>query len=62
MNELRWTKSTVKWGGKDYARSIWARPGFTVEGGKIYGSGHDGTPIGDYLSSKSTFGEIELIT
>ncbi|WP_120503432.1 primase-helicase family protein [Sulfitobacter mediterraneus] len=61
MNELRWTKSTVKWGGKDYARSIWARPGYAVDGGKIYGTEHEGTPIAEYLVSKGAFEEIEII-
>lgn len=61
MNELRWIKSTVKWGGRDYGRSIWARPGYTVDGGKIYGTGHDGTPIADYLDTTRTHGEIEVI-
>lgn len=42
MDELGWVKSTVKWGGADYARSIWTRPGYAVDGGKVYGPEADG--------------------
>lgn len=37
MAELGWTQYSVKWGGKDYARAIWARPGYVVADGNIYG-------------------------
>ena len=37
MSDLGWTKREVKWGGVDYARQLWVRPGYTVERGKIFG-------------------------
>lgn len=37
MGELGWTKQSLKWGGKDYARAIWVRPGFSVDRGKVHG-------------------------
>lgn len=37
MSDLGWTKCAVKWGGIDYARQLWVRPGYTVERGKIFG-------------------------
>ncbi len=40
MSDLGWSKREVKWGGVDYARQLWVRPGYTVERGKI--SGPDG--------------------
>jgi len=43
MSDLGWTKRAVKWGGVDYARQLWVRPGYTVERGRIYGpDGFDG--------------------
>jgi hypothetical protein len=41
MMELGWSCHSVKWGGKDYARSIWVRPGYDVADGNIYAA--DGT-------------------
>ena len=41
MAGLGWTKSKVKWGGVDYSRAIWMRPGFTVDRGKLHAP--DGT-------------------
>lgn len=37
MSDLCWVKREVKWGGVDYARQLWVRPGFVVERGKIFG-------------------------
>ena len=37
MSDLGWSKCAVKWGGVDYARQLWVRPGYTVERGKIFG-------------------------
>lgn len=37
MSDLGWTKREVKWGGIDYARQVWVRPGYTVERGKVFG-------------------------
>lgn len=36
MSELGWSKSKVKWGGVDYSRAIWVRPGYRIEGGQIF--------------------------
>jgi hypothetical protein len=35
MQELGWRQYRLKWGGIDYARTLWAKPGFHVEGGNI---------------------------
>lgn len=37
MSDLGWSKKVVKWGGVDYARAIWVHPGYTVDGGHVYG-------------------------
>jgi hypothetical protein len=37
MSDLGWTKREVKWGGVDYARQVWVRPGYIVERGTIHG-------------------------
>jgi Family of unknown function (DUF5906) len=37
MSGLGWTKCSLKWGGVDYARQLWVRPGYTVDRGTIYG-------------------------
>ena len=48
MTELRWNKQKVKWGGVNYARAIWIRPGYTVENGKVYGPDGRGVAIKDH--------------
>lgn len=35
MTELGWRKHKAKWGGKDYARAIWLRPGASLDRGKL---------------------------
>jgi hypothetical protein len=37
MSDLGWSKCGVKWGGVDYARQLWVRPGFNVDRGKLFG-------------------------
>lgn len=37
MPELGWHKLRVKWGGVDYARSLWVKSGYTVSGGYVHG-------------------------
>jgi len=61
MNDLGWQKVSVKWGGKDYSRSLWIRPGYAVTDGKVYGKGVDGDRIADHLAAKSPYGEVEII-
>lgn len=61
MNELRWEKRSVKWGGKDYGRSIWSKPGYTLDGGKIYGPDCDGVTILEHLKEKGLHQEVEII-
>ena len=39
LADLGWTSQNVKWGGKDYKRMIWLRPGYKIRGGKISGPG-----------------------
>jgi hypothetical protein len=35
MIELGWSRRSVKWGGVDYARNLWLRPGYTAYRGEI---------------------------
>lgn len=49
MSDLGWTKTAVKWGGVDYARQIWVRPGFIAEGGKIKGPEGFDEPLGQHM-------------
>jgi Family of unknown function (DUF5906) len=37
MSDLGWSKREVKWGGVDYARQLWIRPGYVVDRGRIHG-------------------------
>jgi hypothetical protein len=39
MSDLGWSKREVKWGGVDYARQLWIRPGYVVDRGRIHGPG-----------------------
>ncbi|MFC2982003.1 primase-helicase family protein [Roseicyclus marinus] len=50
MSELGWTKSKVKWGGVDYSRAIWVRPGFSIEGGVLFGDDRTQEPLVDHLT------------
>ena len=50
MAELRWSKSKAKWGGVDYARAIWLKPGYSVDRGKLHGPNGFEEPITDHLS------------
>jgi hypothetical protein len=34
---LRWVSKNAKWGGKDYKRMLWLKPGYTLVGGVISG-------------------------
>jgi hypothetical protein len=61
MNDLGWSKGKAKWGGRDYARAIWTRPEYTVDGGKLYGPGHDGTPLAECVNRSKFSGEVEII-
>jgi hypothetical protein len=45
MTELGWHKLKVKWGGVDYARAIWVRPGYHVEKGTVFGPGGFEEPL-----------------
>jgi hypothetical protein len=49
MMELGWTHFNVKWGGAEYARVLWAKPGHWVADGNIYNSEGLVTAICDYL-------------
>jgi hypothetical protein len=35
MQELGWSYAKLKWGGKDYARVLWIKPGFHVADGNV---------------------------
>jgi hypothetical protein len=56
MSDLGWTKCSLKWGGLDYARQLWVRPGYTVDRGTIYGPDGWSERLVDHLKD-----EIELI-
>ena len=49
MLELGWHKMTVKWGGVDYQRVIWFRPGHSVQRGKVIAPDGTTTPIEDEM-------------
>ncbi|MDA9980275.1 DUF5906 domain-containing protein [Yoonia sp.] len=37
LADLGWVSKNAKWGGKDYKRMIWLKPGYTLVGGVISG-------------------------
>ena len=37
MQELGWHLDKVKWGGKDYARAIWVKQGYSLLRGRVSG-------------------------
>lgn len=49
MTELQWVRASVKWGGADYARMIWVRPGYLVERGKLVGPEGQVTDLVEHL-------------
>lgn len=61
MDDLEWQKTKVKWGGRDFVRAIWVRPGFTVDRGKIYGPDFETVRVSDYLEGQDPSREVELI-
>ncbi|WP_424980547.1 primase-helicase family protein [Leisingera sp. S232] len=61
MDDLEWEKTKVKWGGKDFARAIWVKPGYWIERGKIYGPDFEPVRVSDYLDRDGPFGEVEII-
>ena len=61
MDDLEWQKTKVKWGGKDYTRAIWVRPGFTIDRGVINGPDFEAVRVSDYLEQNTTYPEVEII-
>jgi len=61
MSELSWTKAKVKWGSVDFARAIWIRPGFSVEGGKLIGEDGTVTRVADHLAASDERAEAYLV-
>lgn len=61
MDELEWQKAKVKWGGKDFGRAIWVKPGFVVDRGKILGPNFRTEKVSDYLERHDLTAEIEVI-
>ncbi len=49
MQELGWTQAQVKWGGKDYARALWMKPGFHVADGNVIKPDGTTETISDHL-------------
>ena len=62
MDDLEWQKTKVKWGGKDFARAIWVKPGFAVDGGKIYGPDFETVRVADYLEENDPLRDVEIIS
>lgn len=56
MSDLGWSKVAVKWGGVDYARQLWVRPGYVVDRGRL--KGPDGF---DEALTKHLGQEVEII-
>ena len=61
MDDLEWQKAKVKWGGKDFARAIWVRPGYWIERGKIYGPDFETERVSDYLERHDPARDVEII-
>jgi hypothetical protein len=53
MSELGWSKTSVKWGGADYVRALWVRPGYSVEGGRLRGEDGSNISLTEHLESKA---------
>ena len=49
MQGLGWTQHKVKWGGVDYARVVWVKPGYHVADGSIIGPDGTTEPIGEHI-------------
>lgn len=42
MPDLGWQLKKAKWGGKDFARAIWVKPGYSLYRGRVQGpDGYD---------------------
>ena len=37
LTDLGWVSKDAKWGGKDYKRVLWLKPGYTLKGGTLSG-------------------------
>lgn len=61
MDDLEWQKTKVKWGGKDFTRAIWVKPGFWIERGKIYGPDFETERVADYLERHDPAADVEII-
>ena len=49
MQELGWTQQKVKWGGIDYARVVWVKPGHHVADGNLIRPDGTTEAIGDHI-------------
>ena len=47
MLELGWHRVSVKWGGVDYARVVWLRPGCSAQRGEVVAPDGTRQPIRD---------------
>jgi chorismate mutase len=61
MDDLEWQKTKVKWGGKDFARAIWVRPGHTIERGRIYGPDFETERVSDYLERNDPLRDMDVL-
>ncbi|OWU79477.1 primase-helicase family protein [Phaeobacter sp. 22II1-1F12B] len=61
MDDLEWQKTKVKWGGKDFARAIWVKPGFWIDRGKVYGPDFEAERVSDYLDRHDPAADVEII-
>ncbi len=60
MDDLEWQKSKVKWGGKNFGRAIWVKPGYMIDNGKIYGPDLEGERVTDYLERQESLIDLML--
>ena len=49
MQELGWAQHKVKWGGVDYARVVWVKPGYHVADGSLIRPDGTTEPIGEHI-------------
>lgn len=59
MDELGWHSEKKKWGGKDYQRVLWLRPGYTLHQGRVTDA--TGKPVPISYNNAYENEEVEII-
>jgi hypothetical protein len=49
MTKLGWSRTSVKWGGKDYVRALWVDSGYWIDRGMLRGPGEYAQPLTAHL-------------